>query len=236
MLLLFSLKANFVFLERTMKFDLTFLINPNEKASFDKPLDCSMVKSYASSFESNPASRSDETDGDNDHILGTSMGTTRSTSIPLPSSHVPRTQSELQLSIDEEAAEQRDARMFYRLVNGIRERQQHQQQQQSVAMSSLHCANSSLEDSISRLVRARLTPLDHCSSDDDHLHPEAESDPHEVLTASDGLPPAAAEPDSWSISGYDHEEQKPSRSLHRLNEGTEEEDYHDDEAFFELDF
>ncbi|GKY99082.1 hypothetical protein MPSEU_000863900 [Mayamaea pseudoterrestris] len=46
----------------------------------------------------------------------------RSTSIPLPTSHVQRTQSELQLDQDEEVADQRDATMFYRLVNGIRER------------------------------------------------------------------------------------------------------------------
>jgi hypothetical protein len=47
----------------------------------------------------------------------------RSSNIPLPSSHVVRTQSELQLSLDEAAAEQRDATMFYRVLNGLRERQ-----------------------------------------------------------------------------------------------------------------
>ena len=48
----------------------------------------------------------------------------RSASIPLPSSHIDRTQSELQLCVDEAAAEQREISMFYRVVNGIRERQQ----------------------------------------------------------------------------------------------------------------
>lgn len=47
----------------------------------------------------------------------------KSQSIPLPASHVHRTQSELQLCEDMEAAERRDLNMFYRLVNGIRERQ-----------------------------------------------------------------------------------------------------------------
>jgi hypothetical protein len=49
--------------------------------------------------------------------------TRKSQSIPLPASHLHRTQSELQLSEDMEAAERRDLNMFYRLVNGIRERQ-----------------------------------------------------------------------------------------------------------------
>lgn len=47
----------------------------------------------------------------------------KSQSIPLPSSHVHRTQSEVQLCEDMETAERRDLNMFYRLVNGIRERQ-----------------------------------------------------------------------------------------------------------------
>lgn len=42
--------------------------------------------------------------------------------IPLPSSHIPRTQSELQLCDDMAAAEWRDLCMFHRVVNGIREK------------------------------------------------------------------------------------------------------------------
>lgn len=183
-----------------------------------------MVRSPPSSLDSNPVSHCDETDGYNDHILGTSMGTTRSTSIPLPSSHVPRTQSELQLSIDEEAAEQRDARMFYRLVNGIRERQQ---QQATTALSSVNWENS-FDDSISRLVRARLTPLDQSDQ------PTDEPQPREVLTATNDLPQAEAEADSWSISGYDHDEH-PSPPLQSLYEETGEDDYHEEEGLFELD-
>jgi len=44
--------------------------------------------------------------------------------IPLPSSHILRTQSELQLCEDMVEAEWRELRMFYRVVNGIRSRQQ----------------------------------------------------------------------------------------------------------------
>ena len=47
----------------------------------------------------------------------------RSSSIPLPSSHVHRTSSELQLRLDQEVAEARDLNMFYLMVNGIREKQ-----------------------------------------------------------------------------------------------------------------
>jgi hypothetical protein len=50
-------------------------------------------------------------------------GRKMSQSMPFPSTHVHRTQSEIQLCEDEEMAERRDLTMFYRLVNGIRERQ-----------------------------------------------------------------------------------------------------------------
>lgn len=43
--------------------------------------------------------------------------------IPLPTSHIPRTQSELQLREDMVEAEWRELRMFYRVVNGIQRRQ-----------------------------------------------------------------------------------------------------------------
>lgn len=46
----------------------------------------------------------------------------RSQKIPLPDTHVHRTRSELQLCEDMETADQRDLNMYYRLVNGIRER------------------------------------------------------------------------------------------------------------------
>lgn len=47
-----------------------------------------------------------------------------SETIPMPSSHIHRTRSELQLREDMAAAEWRDMCMFHRLVKGMRERQQ----------------------------------------------------------------------------------------------------------------
>jgi len=48
------------------------------------------------------------------------------TAISLPSSHISRTRSELQLSENIATAEWRDNCMFHRLVNGIREKQAEQ--------------------------------------------------------------------------------------------------------------
>jgi hypothetical protein len=45
-----------------------------------------------------------------------------SSSIPLPSNHISRTESEAQLAVDFAAAERRDERMFQRLINGIQAR------------------------------------------------------------------------------------------------------------------
>jgi hypothetical protein len=45
-----------------------------------------------------------------------------SQSIPLPSTYVSRTESEVQLALDVAIAERRDKRMFHRLINGIHER------------------------------------------------------------------------------------------------------------------
>lgn len=207
-----------------MKFDLTFLRNLNEKSSFEKSPKCFMAKSYPCSVESDPVSHSDETDGGNDHsIWAASIGTTRSASIPLPSSHVPRTQSEVQLTIDEEAAEQRDARMFDRLVNGIRERQQ-----QSYLANPAHLENS-LEQRISRLVQARLAPLGEVS----HLQDDSNNEdlpPNEIFTQNQD------NSDAWSISGYEHDEQAPPLPIHvARQEVTGDEHCDKDEGLFEMD-
>jgi hypothetical protein len=225
-----------------MKFDLTFLVNPNEKSSFVKSPKFFMEKSYACSVGSSPVSHSDETESGNDHsILGTSMGTTRSASIPLPPSHVPRTQSEVQLSIDQEVAEQRDARMFDRLVNGIRERQQHQYhqyQQQSFTLPSTHWENS-LEQRLSRIVQARLEPLGESSARS--MEPD-EQLPTEIVATehhNHEFPHDAS--DAWSISGYDHEEEQggPFTSITATSReqslDPEEDHIQDDEGLFEME-
>jgi hypothetical protein len=50
--------------------------------------------------------------------------TSRSPRIPFPSGYVSRTQSEIELCLDKERAKQHELKMFHRLVNGIRDRQQ----------------------------------------------------------------------------------------------------------------
>ena len=208
-----------------MKFDLTFLLHSNEKTSFDSPLKCPMPKYYPSSLGSDPVSQSDDTDGDNDHnILASSMGTSRSTSIPLPASHVPKTQSELQLCIDEEAAEQRDARMFYRLVNGIRERQQ---QQHTEALTSVPCANS-FDQSISRIVQARLAPLREV---DRAGLQETRTDE----SVSEHIEFSQEASDAWSISGYEQEEQTSFQPYSSNQEEQQQDACPEEEGFFEMD-
>lgn len=101
----------------------------------------------------------------------------RSESIPLPSSHVHRTHSEVQLCEDMESAELRDLNMFYRLVNGIRDRQMslaadhsgnnnsssllplerhyHHQYHHPVAASQVEA-----ETCLAHIIRTRNAPLD----------------------------------------------------------------------------
>jgi len=153
------------------------------------------------------------------------MGTTRSTSIPLPASHVPRTKSELQLCIDEEAAEQRDARMFYRLVNGIRERQQHKKAE---ASNSIRCAKS-LNQSISRIVQARLAPLEEA----DRLRHQVPGTDKIAIEPIDEFPRDTSE--AWSISGYDDEEPTHFPSYFTHQEEYECDVYVEEEGLFEMD-
>lgn len=87
-----------------------------------------------SAMQSHNTSKTSSTD-DFNATLGPS--TPRSSSIPLPSSHVHRTESEVQLFHDQAAAEERDLNMFYRLVNGIRKRQLHGQSRQNEDPSSI---------------------------------------------------------------------------------------------------
>ena len=69
-----------------------------------------------------PLSSPTESIADTMEELGVSGASVRSANIPLPRSHIDRTPSEIQLHMDTVAAEQREIRMFYRMVNGLRER------------------------------------------------------------------------------------------------------------------
>lgn len=57
-----------------------------------------------------------------------------SNNIPLPSTYVSRTESEVQLAMDVAAAERRDERMFHRLINGIQDR--HRQMKKAAGVST----------------------------------------------------------------------------------------------------
>lgn len=116
----------------------------------------------------------------------------RSSSIPLPSSHVARTQSELQLSLDQEVAEQRDIDMFYRLVNGIRDRQVDQM--------------SHSEQSIASIMLTRHRNLGHHTpSLHDVVSPENATAYHWLQASSSQAQVETLEEDAdeWSISGFD---------------------------------
>jgi len=153
---------------------------------------------------------------------GTSAaGTSRSSSIPLPRSHVPRTESEVQLSNDQAAAEQREIHMFYRLVQGIRNRQ----------------TDSHRQDSSYRFFppSALLQP----SRVIDESPPEAfnnafgwpvESGPSIFLQQSQC--PDMDTADGWSITGFDG---GPTVQSSPLDLCEEDEDLDEDEGIFDMD-
>jgi hypothetical protein len=149
----------------------------------------------------------------------------RSSSIPLPSTHVSRTQSELQLCLDEEVAEQRDTLMFYRLVNGIRERQ---------SSPTQDCDETS-ERSIAGIYHTRLAShVEVCeqnSSLDPDDTPKWSPLRSGIRQVSDG-----SSHDEWSIGGFDscQHEQPNANAMTHIALHCEEDD-EDDEGVFSLD-
>jgi hypothetical protein len=152
-----------------------------------------------------------------------SMRSSRSSNIPLPSSHVARTQSEVQLCLDEEAAEQRDANMFYRLVNGIRKRQSSPTRDVDVISS---------ERSIAGIYHSRLAShvevTEHKYSFD-----LAETPMWQMLesTRARVSESEGSSNDEWSLSGFDsyqHEQPNASATITLHDE-------EDDEGVFSLD-
>mmetsp|Transcript_26673 Transcript_26673/g.62655 ORF Transcript_26673/g.62655 Transcript_26673/m.62655 type:complete len:233 (-) Transcript_26673:346-1044(-) len=98
-------------------------------------------------------------------IETTIENTKKSKNIPLPLSHTHRTQSEIQLCEDMETAEQRDWNMFYRLVNGIRERQMNlvRENESSIAAAAFHDPAHALteaERSLAHIIHTRNAPVD----------------------------------------------------------------------------
>jgi hypothetical protein len=153
-----------------------------------------------------------------------SSDSSRSSSIPLPSTHVARTQSELQLYLDEEVAEQRDLNMFYRLVNGIRERQS----------SPTRYLDATSERSIAGIYHTRLASHVEGCEQTCSLDPDATpkwSSLHSTRQVSEGSPH-----DEWSISGFDssQHDQPNANAINNIALHCEEDD-EDDEGVFSLD-
>jgi hypothetical protein len=153
-----------------------------------------------------------------------------SASIPLPSTHVARTQSELQLYVDEGVAEQRDTNMFYRLVNGIRERQYSPSRDMMDMGISMDDNISSSERSIAGIYQTRLAShLEvnehaHCSFDPVETTPKWQMLHREGSTASD----------EWSISGFDTSSQEQPKTADNVTLHSEK-DYEDDEGLFSFE-
>lgn len=102
-------------------------------------------------------------------IKPTERNAGRSKNIPLPLSHKHRTESEMQLSEDMETAEQRDLNMFYRLVNGIRERQMTlvRENESSTAAAAFYDPAHTLteaERSLAHIIHTRNTPVEKKNS------------------------------------------------------------------------
>jgi hypothetical protein len=141
----------------------------------------------------------------------------RSKTIPMPTYHVPRTKSEVQLHEDMAAAEWRDLCMFYRVVNGIRERQLLDSSNNTGDNDGFKiCSNESIESMLPTKERnsgQSLLPLNPniASSDMDHTDPycyQTEGLQYMLAPQLDARPDIH---DGWSISGY--EEVDPSYTM-----------------------
>lgn len=162
-------------------------------------------------------------------------GTPRSSSIPLPRSHVARTDSEVQLSSDQAAAEQREIDMFYRLVQGIRNRQAGSHIQEASRRPPLHHPPSALQPS---RVIDESPPLAFYNA----FGWPVESGPSMFLQQSQG--PVVDTADSWSITGFDgpasHDPFSPISGVTTgqtspLDVCEDDEDLDEDEGIFDMD-
>lgn len=168
-------------------------------------------------------------------VLGTTISSIRSSSIPLPSSHVTRTHSELQLSLDEEVAERRDANMFYRLVNGIRERH-------AGPLGDIHLDFP--EKNTTSIVSTE--PTSDAQEDSSSAEDSSDTQQWQTLHSTQERVSEGTSNDEWSITGYEAQLERPGNpcncnldspgSLHRGTEEEEEEEpQDDDEGVFSLD-
>jgi len=161
--------------------------------------------------------------------------------IPMPSDHIHRTKSELQLTEETKAAEWRDRAMFHRLVSGIRQRQELREQDQRQAtgfaghlprtdkrIDSI-VSGSEGTDHFLGTPTAPVTPYDspphhsRCDMTDD----VPAMDLQDALLRASGIA-LDAKDSGWSLEGYDCPEVAPK-------ERSEDENGNEDEGIFSLD-
>ena len=169
-----------------------------------------------------------------------------SASIPLPASHVTRTQSEVQLALDQEAAEHRETLMFYRLVNGIRARQQRISPLSEEAPASVFQQHHHCHPMTSTPQQATTTPPSQAAAIVMNHHHIVAPIPAHPLTAMPQQPPVgnyAVDDSGWSIAGFDTDPPPPGplegyyTSFNRANQQEEEQCFEDDqdEGVFDLE-
>ena len=152
-----------------------------------------------------------------------------SSSIPLPNSHVARTQSELQLSEDMAAAERRDLCMFYRILRGIRERQDAHAVPiygQRFGRNENSRPMKGTSQDIAAMDGARVTPFESSTGNLPLQHGERVRDP--VASLPPSVRASTHKDNGWSITGFDEDLQEPYQYA------IIEEDTSDD-AIFEMD-
>ncbi|KAG7363493.1 hypothetical protein IV203_026854 [Nitzschia inconspicua] len=216
-----------------------------EKSLRDSPF--FLINTNMDHYENLPAEKKMTSASKRSHITSATINR-RSESIPLPSSHVHRTHSEVQLCEDMETAERRDLNMFYRLVNGIRERQMHlvheHHPQDALVSSELHHhghgfydrGSDVAESFVAHIIHTRNAPLDTTS----HVHPN--SNDHSASLPSNNISSvfqasaavqamnqgALSDPGDdqeeelvlgeWSLSGFDEETATLDRQQQRLSQ------------------
>ena len=141
----------------------------------------------------------------------------RSSGIPMPSSHIHRTESELQLHSDMEAAEWRDLQMFHRLVKGISMKQQ-QCLQNKWLRNDCHQTTDVIlrnERSIKNIISTRQQHIiPPCATEEDSIPTSLDERSHSqedclsiISQSSSGVSrDMACSPfveDDWSVSGYE---------------------------------
>jgi hypothetical protein len=135
----------------------------------------------------------------------------------MPRAHVPRTESEIQLGENENAAEWRDLCMFYRIANGIHDRQQ--EQKQEVLLPAAGGLQYDDDDrcyeeqygafpAVDENSRSRSTRIvvHHVPPTDDDCHQEQPPTNSGYLPAHVGVADhssmAPTVDNDWSLSGY----------------------------------